>query len=170
MNQQWYAVYTKSDAEAKLRDCINRYSKENALPYEVYLPLRQEFRQWSDRKKKVEKALFKNYLFVKHDERGFAKIKKMPGFVSYVQFGKYPSVVPEQDIELIKTVTKHDKAATSKTKTLVKGDKVRIKSGALAEYEGILLKDANGNKVAIRVDNLNQYLQVSVPLSNIELI
>ena len=43
----WYAVYTAARAEKKVKERLDQIGIEN------YLPLRTEYRVWSDRKKKV---------------------------------------------------------------------------------------------------------------------
>ena len=167
MDHNWYAVYTQSNTELKLQNCILNYSEENALDYQVYLPLTTQTKQWSDRKKQRQIALFKNYLFVRHDISGFHQIKKLPGFCDYVRFGQYPAVIAPAEINMIRTVLSHQKEVCCKPKGLLRGDKVRICHGPLANYQGILIEDQSGSKVAIEVKKLQQYLQVDVPLSNI---
>ncbi|MFT4924924.1 MAG: transcription antitermination factor NusG [Phenylobacterium sp.] len=165
--QYWYAIYTKKAAEAKLHDCILSYSKENDLGYQTYLPLTMEIKQWSDRKKQCQRPLFNNYLFVKHDDKGFAQIKTMPGFCDYIRFGQYPAAIPQAQISMIKTIMAHHQQVTCQPKRLVQGDKVRICTGPLADYEGILVCDQGSKKVALEVKNLGQCLQVHVALDNI---
>ena len=44
----WYAVYTAARAEKKVKERLDQIGIEN------YLPLRTEYRVWSDRKKKCQ--------------------------------------------------------------------------------------------------------------------
>lgn len=167
MEQKWYVIYTKRDAETELRDQILTYSQENLKSYQAWVPLTIETKQWSDRKKRKQVPLFRNYLFVKHDVNGFEKIRSMHGFTEYVRFGKYPSVMPEIEISKIKTILDNHANVSCKPKNLVKGVKVRIRTGALANYEGILVEDQRNSKVAIEIKNLQQYLHVNIPISNV---
>ena len=50
--KSWYVLYTKSRHEKKLAD---RLQSEG---WTVYCPLKKTTRQWRDRKKVVEEALF----------------------------------------------------------------------------------------------------------------
>lgn len=167
MNDGWYVVYTKPFYEIKLARSFMDFNFDNDLDYQSYLPMTKEVKIWSDRKKTVSVPLFKNYIFVKHDESGFNNIKKMPGFVQYIRFGQYPSVVPDDQIKIIKMILAEDEFAMSQSKTLVKGDKVRIISGPMTDLEGILIKDQKNLKVAIEIKHLDRSLQVHVPMSNI---
>ena len=54
----WYAVYTAARAEKKVKERLDQIGIEN------YLPLRTEYRVWSDRKKKVSVPLISGYIFV----------------------------------------------------------------------------------------------------------
>ena len=47
----WYAVYTSSRAEKRVKERLEQ------VGIECYLPLRTEFRMWSSRKKKVSVPL-----------------------------------------------------------------------------------------------------------------
>lgn len=167
MNDGWYVVYTKPFHEIKLARYFMDFNLDNDLDCQIYLPMTKEVKVWSDRKKTVSVPLFKNYIFVKHDESGFNNIKKMPGFVQYIRFGQYPSVVPDDQIKIIKMILAEDEFAMSQSKTLVKGDKVRIISGPMTDLEGILIKDQKNLKVAIEIKHLDRSLQVHVPMSNI---
>ncbi len=167
MDEGWYVVYTKRFQELKLEEHFMSFSSDRSLNYQSYLPLTNEIKKWSDREKVKKVPLFNNYLFVKHDVSGFSNIKRMPGFVEYVRFGKYPCVVPETEISMVKAILEADGFATSKGRGLVKGERVRIISGPMEGFEGELIKDQLNLKVAIEVKYLERSLQVSVPINNI---
>ena len=167
MNQNWYAIYTKYNAEETLRTCIENYSRLNDLNYQTYLPLRQEIKQWSDRRKVSTSPLFNNYLFTRHDDEGFSKIKNMPGFSYYIRFGSQPSIIPEQEMVLIKAVISYQQNTFCLPHKLAKGDAVKICKGALAGYEGILLKDQSSPKLAIAVKSLKLFLNVEVSMTDV---
>ena len=54
----WFVVYTRSNFERKQKNL----SSKNI---EAYCPTFKTIKQYSDRKKKVEKVLLPNYVFVK---------------------------------------------------------------------------------------------------------
>jgi len=167
MNQNWYAIYTKFNAEEKLCSLIQNYSKQHALNYQTYLPLRSEIKKWSDRTKLVKSPLFSNYLFVRHDDRGFSKIKSMPGFSFYIRFGSTPSVIPEKQMTLIKDVVLNQQNTYCLPHKMIKGDVVRICKGALSGYEGILVKDQNSHKLAIEIKSLKLFLNVEISINDV---
>ena len=59
LSLNWYVVYTKPLTEKKVATRLTE------LGIEVYLPLYTTVRQWSDRKKKLEKPLINSVVFVR---------------------------------------------------------------------------------------------------------
>ena len=148
-------------------DCIVDYSQQRALPYETFLPFRQEIKQWRDRTKVKTLPLFKNYLFVKHDDNAFYKIKTMKGFYDYVRFGLLPSTIPDQQMEMIKKIAEFQAGKQCQTGQLVKGKAVKICRGALSGYEGTLLENQHNHIVAIEVKSLKLCLNVQMPADDV---
>lgn len=68
----WYAVYTAARAEKKVKERLDQIGIEN------YLPLRTEYRVWSDRKKKVSVPLISGYIFVHIKEETFVPVLTTP--------------------------------------------------------------------------------------------
>lgn len=167
MEQHWYAIYTKHNGEKTLRECIANYSKLNALNYETYLPFRKEIKQWRDRTKVKMLPLFRNYLFVKHDDDAFHKIKTMKGFCDYVRFGLTPSTIPAQQMDLIKKVAQYQTGEYKQPSQLVKGKKVKVCRGSLAGYEGVLLENQHNHTVAIEIKSLKLCLNVHMPAEDV---
>lgn len=162
----WYAVYTKKFSEEKLKNYFLNFSNNNELGYECYLPMISEVRSWSDRKKVKRVPLFRNYLFVRHDVSGFQNLIKMPGFLDYVRFGKYPEKIQDDQIDLIRRAMEVDSGITCCDFKLVKGDRVRVKTGPLKDVEGVLVKDQENSKIAIEIKGINQCMQLSLSVDN----
>ncbi|MFT4908280.1 MAG: transcriptional antiterminator RfaH [Oleispira sp.] len=167
MSENWYAIYTKRHYEKKFCENVLGLIQQMEFYGETYLPLRIEEAQWSDRKKRKSVPLFNNYVFVKHDDNGFDKLKKMPGFCEYVRFSQYPAVIPEEQIEMIKNISSSDRNVSSGSMTLMQGDKVRISKGPMKDYEGTLVENQGSSKVAIEIKNFSQCLLVNVAIDNI---
>ncbi len=158
MNQmQWYAIQTKPKAEFQvLNNVASRLIEQGE---EVYLP--------TEAKAKSKLPLFSRYVFVKHNDAGFHKIKYTPGVKDYVRFGQYPTPIPTSEIELVKKVEAHFNQVGLLDSYLVKGSKVKIVKGVLAGREGILTQDQQGKKVAIQLGSLGQSVLLQVPVSDV---
>ncbi|MBP9031869.1 MAG: UpxY family transcription antiterminator, partial [Dysgonomonadaceae bacterium] len=57
-NRRWLAAYVKMHHEKKVRDRLTELGIEN------FLPVQKEVRQWSDRRKKIERVLIPMMIFV----------------------------------------------------------------------------------------------------------
>ena len=167
MAENWYSIYTHCNAEAILQNSIARYSEMNTVNYETFLPLQVERKQWKDRVKVRKVPLFRNYLFVKHDDGGFHKIKTMKGFQNYVCTGTNPSIIPEYEIDMVRSIANFRADQTARTSPLATGRKVKICRGALAGYRGILIENQRNSTVAISIKSLNLCLSIRMPADHV---
>jgi len=76
----WYVLYTKPRNEKK----VTRLLQEKGV--EVYCPMQESIKQWSDRKKKVQEPIFRSYVFVKMDdyETESARVLRTAGTVRFL--------------------------------------------------------------------------------------
>lgn len=176
MELRWYAIYTKHNAEQTLRESILNYSQRNNLSYEIYLPLREEVKKWRDRINVRKIPLFRNYLFVKHDDNAFYKLKTMKGFYDYVRFGASPRAIPIQQMEMIKKIVEHHPVVycqankSDKGNKGNKGRKARVFRGDLVGLEGVLFDENRDNIIAVEVKSLNLCFQIKVPAADVVII
>ncbi len=170
LSKNWYAIFTKYNAEQKVSDAIALLVQSSALCCETYLPLQTESKVWSDRVKQVQKPLFRNYLFVKHDANAFSKIKHIPGFVSYVSSGVTPTIIPEQQMQLIRKLIELKCGVVKPSSLLSKGKRVEVIRGPLAGYKAVITEDFSANTVAIKVDSLRLFVAVKVPVNDVLLL
>ena len=169
-SKNWYAIFTKYNAELKVNDAIHLMAQRSDLHCDTYLPLQTESKIWSDRVKKVQKPLFRNYLFVKHDDRAFSQIKRIPGFINYVSAGASPTIIPEQQIELIKKLVELKCEVVKPLALLRKGKRVEVIRGSLAGYKGTIAEDFNANTLAITIDSLRLFVAVKLPVGDVLLL
>lgn len=158
--KQWYAIYTVANAEKKL------YNRVIASGIDAYLPLERMTRQWSDRKKEIVKPIFRSYLFVYQNIDEYYKVKRFPGFLQYVSFGNRVSIIPDPEMRLMKLII--DNFNKKKVTTgLIKGDKVKILSGPLEGYVGVLMRDQGERKVALHIKNLKHSFILNISMNDI---
>ncbi len=133
---------------------------------EAYLPLERMMRQWSDRKKEITKPIFKSYLFVYQNTDEYHKVKSFPGFLQYVSFGNKVSTITESEMTLMKVIVENfnQKEITGK---LIKGDKVKILSGPLEGYMGVLTKVQGKSKVALHIHQLKHSFILDISMNDV---
>jgi len=154
---KWYVMYTRSRAEKKVADML----KEEGV--EVYLPMVEELRQWSDRKKKVQKALFNGYVFVKTHRNNLWNCLKVPGAVKFVHFSGEHAIVRDEDVETIQRVVATGVAIETDGSDIGPGEKVKVNGGSLEDMIGECIEKGNKDYFLIRIPGIYQNMLVSIP-------
>jgi transcription antitermination factor NusG len=96
--ENWYAVYTKPRSEKKLDALLKKFS------IEAYLPLLKLKKKWSDRTKIISMPLFTSYIFVRIVYReSYLKVLNITHAVGFVKSYGNPAIIPESEIEIIKS-------------------------------------------------------------------
>ncbi|WP_114749038.1 UpxY family transcription antiterminator [Pleomorphovibrio marinus] len=163
-NKYWYVMYTAPRAEKKV------YSRLKEKGVTVYLPLVEELRQWSDRKKKVERPLFNGYLFVRISRDKLWEALQVNGAVKFVNFAGEHAVVKDEEIEAIQRIISTGVAVEVETDHIEKGESVKILGGPLTGFEGECIKKSNKDYFIIRIPGINQSMLVNVPRKFLEVI
>jgi transcriptional antiterminator RfaH len=152
----WYAVYTRSNFEKRIRNWLS------ATSIEAYLPLKTELRQWSDRKKSVEEPLIKSYVFVKIAPKDYLSVLSTPGVVKFISFAEKPVVIPEYQISIIRRLLADGDDLEISAEVFEPGDPIEVISGKLMGLTGELIEVKGRKKVVIRIDQLERSLLVNI--------
>jgi transcription antitermination factor NusG len=156
---KWYAVYTNPRAE-KL---VNNRLLETGV--ETYLPMQKTYRQWSDRKKLVEKPLLSSYVFVKVIPTDFPKVYRTIGVVKFISFEGKPVSIPQKQIDNLRLLIDSNAEIAVTSEKFEKGDNVEVITGSLTGLRGELVKVHGRKKVIIRIDKLEQNIVVTIPVT-----
>ena len=148
--RQWLVAYVQSCLEKKTAERLK------AMGVEYYLPIQSEIRQWSDRRKKVERPLpltlqaISRYMVLRGESR--------------------PAVIPEEQMERFRFMLDYSPEAVEICSTpLAAGDAVKVIKGPLAGLEGELVMIGGKSKVAVRLDMLG-CAHVDMPIGYVERI
>lgn len=95
MNRNWYAVYTRPQAEKKVSALLNKRKIEN------YLPLNRIYLGQGSRRKLVQEPLFPTFVFVYLSEAELLEIRRISDILNFVYWLGKPAVIKEQEIENI---------------------------------------------------------------------
>ena len=159
----WYALYTKprheKTVEIQLRD----------KKFEVFLPMITRVRQWKDRKKKVDIPLFSSYLFVNLDYKYRFDVLQTDGVVKIVTFNGTASVVPDWQIESLRTMLTHPQ--TLELERYVKqGDLVEMADGPMRGLRGTVIRRKSGHRLVLSIDGILQSVSVEVDEANLRIV
>jgi transcription antitermination factor NusG len=123
--------------------------------------------QWKDRKKQLSLPLFPCYVFLSTSLNQTIEILRVPGVYQIVGFGGVPSAIPAEEIEALKRAIDGD-VPLQPHPFLNRGDRVRVKHGALAGVEGILIRHKNQCQLVLSVEILKRSVAVEMEMSRVE--
>lgn len=172
MEKNWYIAIVTNRSEKKVATALQ------SLGYEVYLPIKEETRMWSQgRKRKVESVVIPAKLFIHTSELGRLQVlNEHVGVLRYMvnisgtpnQYGKRPiAIVPDHQIEQLKRLLENATHSVEFSEyNFVRGEKVRIIEGKLYGYEGIVTKDSQGvHRLHLVIDCLGSFITEIDPVS-----
>ena len=157
--RKWYAVYTAPRAEKQVSKRLLE------LQVEAFLPLHRTLRQWSDRKRIVEKPLLSSYVFVHITSRLYPAVFRTSGVIRFVSFEGIPVPIPQKQIDNLKLLVNSDAEIGVTCEKLEKGDSVEVTTGSLTGLTGELVSVNGKKRVVIRIDRLDQNIIVKIPLT-----
>lgn len=138
---KWYAVYTKSRAEKKVVEALDKKGIRS------YLPIRTIERKWKDRRKKIDVPIIASYVFVYMDiDTQKVELYNITGFVSYVSENRQPKPIPESEIDMMRKAVDSTWTLEVNNNTFVKGQRVKLRREPLKGLEGIVT-DVSSKKV-----------------------
>ncbi|MEX2568611.1 MAG: UpxY family transcription antiterminator [Cyclobacteriaceae bacterium] len=160
----WYVMYTAPRAEKKVTKRLQEKGTE------VYLPIIEEVRQWSDRKKKVQRPLFNGYLFVKTSKGRLWESLQVSGAVKFVNFSGEHALVQQSEIDTIKRIIETGVAVEVETANIERGEAVKILGGPLQGFEGECVQKSNQDYFIIRIPSINQSMLITVSRKFLEVV
>ncbi len=157
-------MYTTSRAEKKVAERLVEAGVE------VFLPMVEVLRQWSDRKKKVQKALFNGYVFVKTDRNNLWNCLQTPGAVKFVNFSGVPATIRDEDVETIQRLVATGVSIETDGSEISPGEKVKVIGGSLEDMVGECIEKGNKDYFLIRIPGIYQNMLVSIPRKFLQVI
>ncbi|RZK24119.1 MAG: UpxY family transcription antiterminator [Flavobacterium sp.] len=159
---RWYPVYTNSRAEKKA------YQELQKKGIEAYLPLRKEWKQWSDRKKLVEEPLFKSYLFVHISNKEHAEVLMTPGINRFLYFSGNVAVMPDKQMEDLKLLMASGEDLELIDYEIQPGEKVLVNAGPFKGMIAELISIKNKKSLVLKLENLGYAIHINTSTAYIE--
>lgn len=156
----WYVVYTYPHFEKKVQHSLSRANITS------FLPLQKTVRQWSDRKKTVEAALFPNYIFVRTTNKERYHVLNIYGVSRYIYFDGKPVTLSEKEIEMIMKIAVEPDVTVEPG--IEVGDCVSIIDGAFAGMKGVVFERKGKTRFCVRISAINQFLSFEVNSSSLK--
>lgn len=164
--RRWLVAYVQSCLEKKTAQRLS------LMGIESFLPVQSEIRQWSDRRKQVDRLIIPMMIFVHvtPQEQHLPLTLQAISRYMVLRGESVPAVIPEEQMERFRFMLDYSPEAVEMCNTpLATGDKVKVIKGPLTGLEGELLTIDGKSKVAVRLDILG-CVHVDMPVGFVEKI
>jgi len=160
--RHWFAVYTQSRHEKSLAKYLDHRKIEH------YLPLYSSKRKWSDGSRvTLSLPLFPGYVFVRiaRDER--VRVLTLPGALQIITGtgGELSPIADSMIATLRDGLLERD---AQPHPLLTEGQRARIRSGALAGMEGIVIRHKSNLRVVLTIEMIMRSIAVEVNGEDLE--
>ena len=159
--QNWHVIYTRHQHEKIVAQILS------SKGFEIFLPLYTAVHRWKDRDKQLSLPLFPCYVFLKGGMERRTEIVTTPGMYSFVGTQNRAAVIPPEEMDAIRRAVESP-ARVEPHPFLKCGDRVRVKSGAMAGVEGILTRKKNLYRLVLSVELLRQAVALDIDAHLVE--
>jgi transcription antitermination factor NusG len=157
----WFAVYTATNHEKRVAQHLQ------VKEIETFLPLYSVTKRWKNRTTaKVELPLFAGYIFVRIAPTERIRVLEVPMVYSIVGNRREPSPLPDAQIEGLRAALQGGQVHPFPYVKV--GNRVRVRSGAFAGLEGIVVRTYGGLSVVLSVDMIQKSIAVHVEADELE--
>ena len=159
---KWFAVHTSPRHEKRVERHLSQRDVEH------YLPLYRSLRKWRNGLKvTLDLPLFPGYIFVRIQRTDRVRVLKVPGVLAIVSGAAGEMApLPEGEVEALRSGLHLRQAEPHPLLTV--GQRVRIRSGALAGMEGVVVRKKNSLRVVLTMDLIMQSVAVEVDGEELE--
>ena len=156
----WYAAYTSSRHEKTVAEHLRQREVE------CFLPLYETVHRWNNGRHRVQLPLFPSYVFVRMGVRDKLRVLQVPGLAQLVSFQGSPAVLPDAEIETLRSALAAGVPAQP-YRYLSVGSQVDICCGPLQGMRGILLRHQGQFRVVLSVEMIMRSIVVEVEASDV---
>ena len=157
----WYAAYTKPRHEK------NVAAQLGMREVETYLPLYRTIHNWNGRKAEVNLPLFPGYVFVKVPVAERVRVLEQPGVVRLVGVNGKATPLPDDEIERLRASLAFCKAEPFPF--MVPGEKIRIRTGPMAGFEGKILRRKGSVRLVVSLDLIQRSIVIELDAASARL-
>ncbi len=161
LQECWYAAYTCANHEKRVAEELIVREMQH------FLPLYRSARRWRDRRVELELPLFPGYVFVRLALRDRLRVLQIPSVVRLVGFGGLPTVLPDTEMEILRSGLSQSLRAEPHPFLNV-GRRVRITGGPFAGLEGILKRKKSNLRVVVSLELIQRSVAVDVDAADVQ--
>lgn len=161
IDHNWYALYTCPCHEKRVAEHLA------VRRIERFLPLYRLARRWKDgRTVTRDMPLFPSYLFVHASRADRASILGTPGVLAIVGTTQGATPLPGDEIESLRCGVHLHNAIPHPFLNV--GERARIRSGALAGMQGIVVRHKNSARIVLTIELIMKSFAVEIDIADLE--
>ena len=160
--KSWFVVRTKTGVEERAAWHLNNQG------FEAYLPRYRKQVRHARKTQTVLRPVFPGYLFVAMDmeQQRWRAINGTMGVISLVQFGDAPRPVANAMVDAIRA-RESGGAVNLAPEGLSKGDRVRVREGAFADYTALLEEVSDNKRAILLLSLMGREVRVTASVENL---
>jgi transcription antitermination factor NusG len=159
----WLAAYTRARHECAVARQLE--SKDIAF----LLPKFARTSRWSDRTMQVMAPLFPCYVFVNVSDGERVRVLQTAGVVNILSMGDKPAPLRQEEVAMLRECVARP-YAVEPHELLRVGQRVRVKQGPFAGWEGVLARKKNSARLVVGLEQIMQSVSVDLDGADIEAI
>ena len=159
----WLAAYTRSRHEIQVAEQLKLKEIESLLP------TFEKFTRWKDRVRRSQSPLFPGYVFVHASDAERTPVLQTSGVVNIVSVAGRSAPLQESEIERLRACGAYASEVEPHPFLRI-GQRVRVKHGPFAGWEGILLEKQNRTRLVITVEQIMKSVAVNLNGADVESI
>jgi len=157
----WLAAYTRSRHEIQVAEQLKLKEIDSLLP------TFEKFTRWKDRVRRSKAPLFPGYVFVHASNAERVPVLQTSGVVHIVSVAGKPAPLQEAEIARLRACGTYASEIEPHPFLRV-GQRVRVKHGPFAGWEGILLEKQNRKRLVITVEQIMKSVAVNLHGADVE--
>ncbi len=156
----WFALRTAPRHEKRVHERLIGQGIES------FLPLCERISRWTDRRKRIEVALFPGYCFARFERLRRIGVVKTGGVIEILGTNNVPESIPDSEIEGLKRVMQ-SRLPYEASLTLRPGMAVEVTRGPLAGVRGTLIRHDGRCRLLIAIDLIRQGAVVDIDAADV---
>jgi len=131
------------------------------------LPTYLRTSHWSDRVKRTMAPLFPGYVFVQVSDDERVRVLQTAGVVNIVSVAGRPALLREEDVAMLRACVARPRQFEPHPFLRI-GQRVRVKQGPFAGWEGILTHKKNAARLVVNLEQIMQSVSVDLADADVQ--
>ena len=132
------------------------------MGFDTCVPTQWQYRQWSDRRKKVEVVLFPNYLFIAADSARHNEVFQAGNIIRYLHIGNRIAALSDKEAATIRRLAHLEAPVHIAYEGFREGEEVEILNGSLAGNRGLVTGVNGARRLQVALQGLGCFAQVEL--------